>query len=170
MRLIWCVGLLVLLGLSTSALAQPDTHPIPEDHAIVYEIGWAAQWSHDEGAQLQGATFAMEVTPIEHWLEIEIGVSAIRSDGHTEVPIDVLFKKPWAVSPQFEVMVGIGPELIHGTGADSATYWGVSSVLDLMFWPRKNIGWYLEPGYEVTFPGGAARHGAAMAAGLIIGR
>jgi len=30
-----------------------------------------------------GATFAFEVTPIEHWLELEVGVSAIRADGGT---------------------------------------------------------------------------------------
>jgi hypothetical protein len=39
-----------------------------------------------------------------------------------------------------------------------------------MFWPRKNIGWYLEPGYEVTFRDGTTHRGIGMAAGLLIGR
>jgi hypothetical protein len=151
-----------------SAGAQTVT-PENDDHAVVFELGWAASWSRGENAHWRGGTFAFEVTPIEHWLEIEVGVSAIHADGVTEIPIDVLFKKPWSVSPEFEVMVGIGPELTHSTGSDSATYWGVSSVLDLMFWPKKNVGWYLEPGYEVTFRNGT-EHGFALAAGLIIGR
>jgi hypothetical protein len=82
----------------------------------------AGDWSHDEGWHPKGGTFAFEVTPIEHWLELEFGVSAIRADGVTEVPIDVLFKKPWQFSGQVEVMVGIGPELIHETGPHTQTF------------------------------------------------
>jgi hypothetical protein len=39
-----------------------------------------------------------------------------------------------------------------------------------MFWPTRNIGWYIEPGYEVTFRHRATHHGIAVAAGLLIGR
>jgi hypothetical protein len=156
---------------ATASVARAQS-PVPqnEDHAVVFELGWAGDWSHEEGFHPRGATFAFEVTPIEKWLELEFGVSAVRADGVTEVPLDVLFKKPWSFSRQFEFMVGIGPELIHATGPHPQTYWGVSSVLDFMFWPKKDVGWYLEPGYEVTFHDGTAHHGLAMAAGLIIGR
>jgi hypothetical protein len=139
------------------------------DHAIVFELGWAGDWSRAEGLH-NGGTFAFEVTPIEHWLELEFGFTAIRGDGSTEMPLDVLFKKPWQFSPQFEFMIGVGPELIHATGPDHATFWGVSSVLDFMFWPTRNVGWYLEPGYEVTFRDGTRHHGLGLAAGLLIGR
>jgi hypothetical protein len=168
-RIAW--PLMLVLLVTTAARAQSPA-PIPEDkdHAIVFELGWAGDWSRDEGTHPKGATFAFEVTPIEHWLELEFGVSAVRADGVTEVPLDVLFKKPWQFSPQFEFMVGVGPEVIHASGARSQTYWGISSVVDLMFWPTKDIGWYLEPAYEVTFHDGSAHHGLAMAAGLIIGR
>jgi hypothetical protein len=163
---------LALVAASASlvhAQAASADPPDEDDHAVVFELGWAGGWSHDEGWRAKGATFAFEVTPIENWLEVEVGAAAIRSDGVTEVPIDVLFKKPWQFSRQFEFMVGVGPELIHQTGPSPATYWGLSSVLDFMFWPKKNIGWYLEPGYEVTFHDGT-QHGFAMAAGLLIGR
>ena len=163
-------ALLLVLASASAARAQPAAIPTDEDHAVVFELGWTGDWSHDEGVQAKGATFAFEVTPIEHWLELEVGVAAIRHDGATEVPIDVLFKKPWSFSPQFEFMIGVGPELIHVAGQNPQTYWGLSSVLDFMFWPTKNVGWYLEPGYEVTFHDSAAHHGLAMAAGLIIGR
>jgi hypothetical protein len=168
-----------LLGIVTSSLAssawaqdlQPHVINIHEegDHAVVFELGAAGDWSRAEGAH-SGATFAFEVTPIEHWLELEIGVTAIRTGAGIELPVDVLFKKPWQYSPQFEFMIGVGPEIIHATGTDHGTFWGLSSVLDLMFWPRKNLGWYLEPGYEITFRDGTTHHGLGMAAGLLIGR
>jgi hypothetical protein len=37
-----------------------------------------------------GATFAFEVTSIERWLEIEVGISVIAADGGTELPVDVI--------------------------------------------------------------------------------
>jgi hypothetical protein len=171
----------VLLGIVVASLAssgaahdlelepQEITAHDPDDHTVVLELGAAGDWSRAEGFH-PGGTFAIEVTPIEHWLELEIGFTAIRAGASTELPIDVLFKKPWRFSPQFEFMIGAGPEIVHATGSHSATFWGLSSVLDFMFWPRKNVGWYVEPGYEVTFREGATHHGLGIAAGLLIGR
>jgi hypothetical protein len=163
---------LILASSASAATAQVSSPAatVERDHTVVYEIGWEGDWSHDEGFRPKGGTFAFEITPIEHWLELEVGVSAIRGDGSTEIPADVLFKKPWTFSPQFEFMIGAGPELIHATGPDRGTFWGLSSVLDFMFWPKKNVGWYLEPGYEATFRDGVTHSGLGMAAGLIIGR
>ena len=173
----WCAA--VLLGFVASSLPSrasaqdlkpQEISPTDEgDHALVLELGAAGDWSRAEGVH-PGGTFAFEVTPIENWLELEIGVAAIRGDTGTEIPIDVLFKKPWRFSPHFEFMIGVGPEIVHATAPDRATFWGLSSVLDFMFWPRKNIGWYVEPGYEVTFRGGTTHHGLGIAAGLLIGR
>jgi hypothetical protein len=173
----WCPA--VLLGIVASSLAsiasaqdlepQAITTRDEGDHALILEFGAAGDWSRAEGFH-PGGTFAFEVTPIENWLELEVGFTAIRTDASTEMPVDVLFKKPWRFSPQFEFMIGVGPEIVHTTGPNSATFWGLSSVLDFMFWPRLNVGWYVEPGYELTFRGGATRHGLAIAAGLLIGR
>jgi hypothetical protein len=139
------------------------------EHAIVFELGAAGDWSRSEGFH-PGGTFAVEVTPIEHWLELEIGVTAIRSGRSTEVPVDVLFKKPWQISRTFEFMIGVGPELVHATGPDHGTFWGIEGVLDFMFWPRRNTGWYVEPGYEMTMRDGVRHHGLAIAGGLLLAR
>jgi hypothetical protein len=169
----------VLLGIAASGVAsrasaqdlttQQVNSDDEGDHALVLEFGAAGDWSRAEGFH-PGGTIAFEVTPIEHWLELEIGVTANRVDAGTEIPIDVLFKKPWRFSREFEFMIGVGPEIVHATGPDHATFWGLSSVLDFMFWPRKNVGWYAEPGYEVTFRGGTTHHGLGIEAGLLIGR
>jgi hypothetical protein len=168
------VGLLTslcVLALATTASAQTASSGPSDDadHAIVFELGAAGDWSPAEGLH-PGGTLAFEVTAVERWLEIEVGFTAIRADGGVEMPTDILFKKPWRFSPAFEFMIGAGPELIHATGREGGTYWGVSSVLDFMFWPRRNVGWYVEPGYEVTIRDGATHHGLAIAAGLLIGR
>ena len=141
-----------------------------DDHAIVFELGWAGSYSHGEGLHARGATFAFEVTPVPDRLELESGVTLIRANGSTETSIDLLFKKPWTLSRTVEFMAGVGPEIGFASGSDSGTFWGVSAVGDLMFWPRKNLGWYLEPGYEADVRNGATRSGFAIAGGLIIGR
>jgi hypothetical protein len=164
--------LLLLVVAWAAAVRAQSVSPVPAhegDHAIVFELGAEGDWSHTEGFH-PGGTFAFEVTPIEHWLELEVGFTAILADAGTEMPVDILFKKPWPISRSFEFMVGAGPEVIHATGRDAGTFWGVSSVLDFMFWPKANVGWYLEPGYEVTFRDGTTHHGLGIAAGLLIGR
>jgi hypothetical protein len=157
-----------LLLMDAHAFAQSASPSADVDHAVVFELGWEGDWSKTESLH-QGGTFAFEVTPIEHWLELECGVSAIHEAAGAEIPIDFLLKKPWRISRTVEFMAGVGPELIHST-AEHQTFWGASGVADLMVWPRQNVGWYLEPGVERTFQPGNHQTGLAMAAGLILGR
>jgi len=166
------VAVISIASAATVASAQ-SAAPVPpkdEDHSIVYELGWAGDYSRAEGFHAKGATFAFEVTPVPDRLELEGGVAAIRANGVTETSVDLLFKKPWTLSKHIEFMAGIGPDVIHATGAEAGTFWGLSAVGDLMFWPKKNVGWYVEPGYEADFRAGTTRQGFAMAGGLIIGR
>jgi hypothetical protein len=161
------------LGSSGSARALKGPARTPhadKDHIVVLEFGAAGDWEPAEGSVHRGATFALEFTPIEDRLELECGITALAANGGVEMPVDVLFKKPWRLSPQFEFMIGAGPEIVHAFGPNHATFWGGEAVLDFMFWPRTNIGWYVEPGYEITFRAGIAHHGVAVAAGLLIGR
>jgi hypothetical protein len=90
----------VALSVSAMAGAAQERTPPPEsrdtevnEHAIILEFGAAGDSSRVEGFQ-PGGTFAFEVTLIENWLELEVGVSAMRSATGAEIPIDILFKKP----------------------------------------------------------------------------
>ena len=174
-RRVSCIVSMICVGVSVTASGQqrrpaPPVVDADEDHAVVLEIGAAADWEPDERAIHGGGTFAFEVTPIEHWLELEIGVTALAAGAGVEMPIDVLLKKPWRLSPQFEFMIGAGPELVHASGPERGTFWGVEAVLDFMFWPKKNVGWYIEPGYEVTFRDGEHHRGVGVAMGILIGK
>lgn len=41
-------------------------------------------------------------------------------------------------------------------------------VLDFMFWPTRNVGWYVEPSYSVSFGANGERR-LGVTAGLLIG-
>jgi hypothetical protein len=78
----WIALFIVLILRSTGALAQESPTAQEEyEHTIVFELGWDGEWSRSEGFQPTGSTFAVEITPIEHWLELEIGVTGVRSNG-----------------------------------------------------------------------------------------
>ena len=64
-----CAVLVFAMVASASAQSVDDV-----EHHIVYEIGWAGDWSHDEGLHPKGGTFAFEVPINERWLEIEFGI------------------------------------------------------------------------------------------------
>jgi hypothetical protein len=163
-----CALLGALLLCSTSAFAQ-SADKEPKEVAIV-EVGGAAERSLTEGNSSFGPTIAVEVTPIEHWLELEAGVTPLFRQHSTEWSTDLLFKKPWTFSPRFEFMLGIGPEWIHtntyGKKMNSA---GVEVAPDFMFWPSKKhrFGWYLEPSYDYKF-GPGHEHSLGVSGGLLI--
>jgi hypothetical protein len=153
---------------SVKAFAQAQDSG-DEDHAVILEIGGAGEWPiRGGGGTNYGGTIAAEVTPIENWLELEIGVTALGTAGHTELSGDFLIKKPYRLSASTEFMFGAGPSLSKSlTGPERGTSWSAEFVLDFMFWRRKNIGWYLEPGWSVTPKNGQQSLGLNV--GLIFG-
>lgn len=169
MRIV-CVMALTL-GLSAgagNAFAQQALKQ--EDHKAVYSVGWTGDWSRDEGMHAAGGTVGLEITPIENRLSIETSVSAIRAKGRTEMPVEVAFRKPWQLAPNLELMAGIAPEVIHRFGTDGETFGGMSFGGHVMVWPRRNIGWFAEGAYEVTFPREGKEKAVEFSAGLLIGR
>jgi hypothetical protein len=138
--------------------------------AAVLELGAAEQQSLKGGGSNAGSTIAVEITPIENWLELEGGVTSFLNHGHTELDTDLLFKKPWSFSDKVEFMFGIGPEWVHTTAHGSTTN-SVSGevVLDFMFWPsaKHRFGWFLEPTYDYDFRKGHDQS-LGVSAGLLI--
>src|SRR5579862_9978359 len=146
--------LIVLLLLATgNAFGQSED----KDPVAVAELGGAANWSVTEGGSSFGPTVAVEVTPIENWLELELGVTPLFTHHSTEWDTDLLFKKPWTLSKKVEFMVGVGPEWIHirENGVTTNSVAG-EIALDFMFWPspKRRFGWYIEPAYDYTFARG----------------
>ena len=131
------------------------------EELAVIELGAAPSRNLKDHTSAIGPTVAVEVTPIEKWLELEAGVTPSYGHHTTEWATDLLFKKPWTLSPTLEFMAGIGPEWIR-TRESGATTNSVAgeAVLDFMFWPARwkhKFGWYVEPGFEYNFARGHER-------------
>jgi hypothetical protein len=149
---------------------QSFAQEINQEPAAVVELGGVPSWNLKDAGSSFGPTVAVEVSPIENWLELEAGVTPSFSHHSTEWATDLLFKKPWTLSKKVEFMAGVGPEWIHtresGMTRNSV---GAEAVLDFMFWPgrKHTLGWYLEPGYEFNFGRGHERS-IGIAVGLLI--
>jgi len=164
-------ALVFLISFSSCCCDPSFAQSAEKEPQAVLEIGGAASRSLTESQSSFGPTLAVEVTPIEKWLELEVGVTPLFSPHSTEWSVDLLFKKPWTLSDTKEVMIGIGPEWIHSNayGIKMNSVAG-EIVPDFMFWPSKKhrFGWYLEPSYEYKF-GPGHEHSIGLSGGLLIG-
>jgi hypothetical protein len=135
----------VLLRVSAAQEAAEDEH----EHTLVFEVGAAGERKIRGGSANFGPSLSVEITPIEDWLEIEVGTSALGTTGHTELSTDLLFKKPFRISPSSEFMIGLGPFASRTqSGVDRGTAHGIEVALDFMFWRHQKTGWYLEPSWS----------------------
>jgi hypothetical protein len=156
-----------LLLCSERAFAQS----VEKDPVAILELGGAAGRSLKNGGCSFGPDVAVEVTPIENWLELEAGVTPLFSRRHsTEWNTGLLFKKPWTLSKKAELMAGVGPEWVHTRepGVRTNSIAG-EAVLDFMFWPggKRKFGWFLEPSFDYNFARGHERS-FGISAGLLI--
>ena len=94
------------------------------ENAWVLELGGTGEWPLNGERPNFGGTIAAEIEPIENWLELEFGLSALGTSGHSELSGDVLFKKPFRLSPTVEFMIGGGPSLSRTlNGPDRGNVW-----------------------------------------------
>lgn len=141
-----------------------------KESLAILELGAAPNWNITSSSGTFGPTVAVEVTPIEKWLELEGGVTVLFARHSTEWDTDLLFKKPWTLSKKVEFMAGIGPEWVHARNRGVTTN-SVSGegALDFMFWPsaKRRFGWYVEPSYEYNF-GQGHEQAVGISGGLLI--
>jgi hypothetical protein len=156
----------ILLALSLLCARNAPAQQVEKEPAAIVELGGATDWSITEGGSSFGPTIAVEVTPIENWLELEAGITPLFRHHSTEWDIDLLFKEPWTLSKKAEFMAGIGPEWVHATKYN-VTRNSVSgeAVLDFMFWPsaKRRFGWYLERAMNTTLGEGMSNRLASVA-------
>ena len=133
-------------------------------------MGGAASWIPASAKSNFGYSIAAKVTPIENWLELELGVSPTYGTHSKEWDADLLLKKPWTFSSKIEFMFGLG------VTRSQANAYGVTNnsmggeiALDFMFWTlaKHRFAWYLEPAYEYAFDH-AHEQSVGMSAGLLI--
>ncbi len=150
---------------ATSALRPDDAN----EHTIVVGVGGAGELELGDRSLHLGGNVMIEWDAIEDWLEIEVGASMLATKGGLDIPVDLLVKKPFTLTRWAEVMLGVGPEVVHVTGATKGTYLGGEVALDFMFWPwGRRIGLWTEPEYDVVFHDGASS-GIGLTGGVLLG-
>ncbi len=153
----------VLAGISHHAMCEEAAND--ENHSIVLQLSPAVERNLGNKTFSRGGTVAVEFTPVEDVLEIETGVTALSSAGQRELSGEILFMKPFRLSTATELMVGMGPQAGRKfRGADTGTSFGIAFAMDMMFWPAKNLGWYIGPeyGYGVGKSSGERSIGASI--------
>jgi hypothetical protein len=140
-----------------------------EERTLIVGAGGAAEVELADGSAHAGANVFVEWEAIEGWLELELGASVLPAGDAAEVPVDLLFKKPFRLAPGIELMAGLGPEVVTVTGgAARGTYAGGEVALDFMFWPWRRAGLWIEPAYDFVFRDGVA-HSLGSTGGVMLG-
>jgi hypothetical protein len=161
--------IVLILGCAFS-IGNAFAQTVEKDPTSIVELGGATSWNVKGGSATFAPNFAVEVTPIEDWLELELGTAPFFTRNSTEWDTDLLFKKPWTLSKKAEFMLGVGPEWIHirqsGTTTNSVAF---EAAADFMYWPAKKhrFGWYIEPAYDYGF-GSGHEQSIGMSGGLLI--
>ncbi|HWZ17061.1 MAG TPA: hypothetical protein VNW95_17615 [Mucilaginibacter sp.] len=164
--------IILFLSLTINAIGQKALNDsVGEKEPIaIAGLGGAASSDIKSGRSSFGYNISVEFTPIENWLELEIGVTPTFGAHLREQDIDILFKKPWTLSPKVEFMFGLGLAWNH-TSSYSVTTNSVGGelALDFMFWPsaKRRFGWFLEPAYEYGF-GQGHEQSVGISGGLLV--
>ena len=169
MKLLLIIISLFSVAINTSGQkVLVDSTGKKESFAIA-ELGVETSFDFKERGLNVNPTIAVEITPIENWLELELGITP--NFGSKEWDIDILFKKPWDFSQKVEFMFGAGLVLEHSKNNKNMMInsLGGEIALDFMFWPfeKKKFGWYLEPAYDYSF-GKGHEQSIGMSGGLLI--
>jgi len=134
-------------------------------------LGGAASRDLKEGRWSSGPSVAVEITPSEKWLSIEMGVTPFRTGHSTEWDTDVAFRKPWYLTKMLEFLAGGGPAWVrskeNGVVANSVS---LEASVHFMYWPsgKRTVGLFFEPVYEYNLAKGHERS-VGIGAGLLFG-
>jgi hypothetical protein len=161
--------LFLALVLANSIVFSAFASEESEERSLVFMLGGAAERSVSGVSINTGPTVAAEFMAIEDWLEIEIGTQYLSSTYPHALGGQILFKKPFEVAHNIELMVGAGPAMKHATsGVDQINRYAISFAADLMVWTSKNIGWFIGPEYSYGV-GTSSERSVGLSVGLLFG-
>jgi len=142
-----------------------------KEPAAIIGLGAAGEWDLPNGGASFGPSASIEFVPIKSWkdwLVIEAGVAPLFGRGQTEWDTDVVFKKPFDLTPSIEIEPGIGPAWEHASaGGRTTDAIAGEAVVEFMIWPTpaRKFGWFVEPSYTMDFSRGQQSLG--VTAGLL---
>lgn len=153
------VGLLLATTVFAAGAQEPD-----DRRELVIKLGPAMEYETNSREKGYGAAAALETSMLSGRLATELGISAIAMEATTELGAVLLLKLPFDLSERAELMLTAGPSLSRAGGETSS---GAVFGMDLMFWPRPRLGWYIETGYGTDFRTGGERT-VGVSTGLLL--
>ncbi len=122
--------------------------------------------AEDEVLRRAGISIGYERVLVTGWLEAEISVLFAPGTGGLTLPIDLVLKMPFELSPELEAFVGLGLATEWFEAGHRETAYGVGSELGAYYWFGPHFGLALEGEYnlllhpetahEVVLAGGGA--------------
>lgn len=157
-----------LLLVASGALAEEKEKE--HQSSVVVELGGGGEWDVHGGAGAYGPNVALEFEVIEHWLEIETGVSPRFEHGESEVEFELIFKKPFELSESMEMVLGAGPVWVHHGHENPRDSIAGEASITFVYWPEEKhkVGYFVEPSYSYNF-GEGHEQAVGAKAGLYIG-
>ena len=123
----------------------------------------------DEKESHLGLGGFFEVSAIHGWLEIEFGLRMLSGKDGVEIPLDLVFKKPFHLNSWIHPYVGLGPTVLLTPGSsESAAHIGLATAVGSYFWLTRHTGLTAELNYNLISDGGAV-HEVGGAAGFVLG-
>jgi len=119
----------------------------------------------------------VEVAAVHGELELELAARLLFEEGHLQIPIQLLFKKPWDIKGM-RFFIGVGPAVILGipvgeedppaaeSEAPEDVHFGFSGVAGLTWWMRPRVGLTGELNYNIVVDNGA-RHEPGVSVGVV---
>ncbi len=159
------------MGLFALLLFAPQAQAEDKEPSFVVELGGAGEWGLQRGGSSFGPNVDLEYTVIEHWLEVEAGVTPLFANGQAEIGTDLVFKKPFDLSESLEFLIGAGPEWVHrASGEKPADSMAGEAIVEFVYspWPERHVGFFLEPSYSYDF-GKGHEQSLGVTGGLHIG-
>lgn len=167
----WLLANAGALLLCASAAAQESDGLAEFDepaNALSVKLAWLQITSAGESAALRrlGISLSYERELIAGWLEGEVSVLLAPGQGGLTLPVDILLKKPFELSPSTEVFVGLGlasewfeageRETGYGIGTQAGGQYCLAPRLAVAVEAEYNLLLHPDTAHEVVIPAGGA--------------
>jgi len=116
-----------------------------------------------------GTSFGVEFVAIKDELEIELSTSWLGSSSPRQLSEEVIFKRPLSLTSELELDLGLGLSFGRRYNYSSSNANQVGGVFsaELMWWPTKKFGYYLNPQYNLGFGSSMGDRGIGLSAGVL---
>jgi hypothetical protein len=92
-----------------------------------------------------GVSLGVERVLVPGWLDVEVSVLLAPGRGGLTLPIDLVLKKPFELSPTIEAFVGLGLATEWLEAGEAETAYGAASQVGVYYW--------LDPHFALAFEG-----------------